>query len=231
MNEGRISAAYFAGAVRDALSAHADAKRAAPMAAYMKGHFAFFGIPTPERRALAKPLIDLAGKGPNADWLIEVAERLWQFPERENQYVACDLLSRHAKQLQAVHEVGLAGLVTARSWWDTVDTLANRVYGPLVANHPALAVRVRSYAAHDDVWLRRVAILHPMHYGEETDVEALAMVLDENLAHPDFFIRKASGWILRQYARTAPDWVRAYVASRADRMSPLTRREALKHLV
>jgi 3-methyladenine DNA glycosylase AlkD len=59
-------------------------------------------------------------------------------------------------------------------------------------------------------------------------------VLDANLEGSlhgkDFFIRKAVGWALRQHARVDPDWVRAYVDSRGDHLSGLSRREALKHL-
>ena len=51
-----------------------------------------------------------------------------------------------------------------------------------------------------------------------------------NLDDRDFFLRKAIGWALRQYARTDPDWVRAFVAAHDDRISGLSRREALKHL-
>jgi 3-methyladenine DNA glycosylase AlkD len=58
----------------------------------------------------------------------------------------------------------------------------------------------------------------------------MARILDANLDDRDFFIRKAIGWALRQYARTDPAWVRAYLASRNSRLSPLSRREAAKHL-
>ena len=51
-----------------------------------------------------------------------------------------------------------------------------------------------------------------------------------NLDDRDFFLRKAIGWALREYAKTDPDWVRAFVAEHGDRLSPLSRREALKHL-
>jgi 3-methyladenine DNA glycosylase AlkD len=47
---------------------------------------------------------------------------------------------------------------------------------------------------------------------------------------PTFWLRKAIGWALRDFARTDPDWVRAEVLRHGDRMSGLSRREALKHL-
>jgi 3-methyladenine DNA glycosylase AlkD len=55
-------------------------------------------------------------------------------------------------------------------------------------------------------------------------------VIIANLADREFFVRKAIGWALRQYARTDPDWVRATVEEYDGRLSGLSRREALKHL-
>jgi 3-methyladenine DNA glycosylase AlkD len=48
--------------------------------------------------------------------------------------------------------------------------------------------------------------------------------------HREFFIRKAIGWALRQYAWTNPDEVRSYLRRNAGRLSPLSFREAAKHL-
>lgn len=225
-----LPAADFAATLRAVFSAHADPARAAPMAAYMKHRFDYFGLPTPLRRALQKPLFAPLGKTPPAGWLIDVAEALWAFPERECQYAACDLLVKFAGRLSADEEPRLAACVRARAWWDTVDMLATRVFGPLVARDPALLRVMDRYATHDDLWLRRVAILYPLHFKAETDTERLTRILDANLGHPDFFIRKAMGWVLRQVARTDPVWVRLYVATRGERVAPLTRREALKHL-
>ena len=84
------------------------------------------------------------------------------------------------------------------------------------------------------LWVRRTAILAQLKHRADTDVDLLSDVLDANLEGSlhgkDFFIRKAVGWALRQHARVDPDWVRAYVDSRGDHLSGLSRREALKHL-
>ena len=65
----------------------------------------------------------------------------------------------------------------------------------------------------------------------DTDVGLLADVRAAlNLDEPDFFVRKGIGWALRAYAQTDPDWVRAFVDAHRDRLSPLSLREATKHL-
>ena len=46
----------------------------------------------------------------------------------------------------------------------------------------------------------------------------------------EFFLRKAIGWVLREYAKTDPDAVLQYVAAHRDRLSGLSRTEALRIL-
>ena len=60
-------------------------------------------------------------------------------------------------------------------------------------------------------WLRRTAVIAQLGFKERTDVELLSDVVLANAADPDFFLRKAIGWALRDHARTAPDWVAAFV--------------------
>jgi len=55
-------------------------------------------------------------------------------------------------------------------------------------------------------------------------------VKDSHKSRSSFWLRKAIGWSLREYARTDPDWVRAEVTRLDGRLSGLSRREALKHL-
>ncbi|MDO6387870.1 DNA alkylation repair protein [Uliginosibacterium sp. 31-12] len=220
----------FAASLREQLAAQAEPSRAGPMAAYMQQRFAFFGLPTPARRAAVKPLLASLGKAPDPDWLLAVAQALWAFDERECQYVAVDLLVKFAARLEARHEPQLAALVQAKAWWDSVDLLAAHVYGGLCRRAPALRARLDGYATHEDIWLRRVAILHQLMYAGDTDRVRLAATLAANLDQTDFFIRKAMGWALRQFARTDPAWVRAWLEAHGGQVSGLTRREALKRL-
>ena len=220
----------FASDLHVQLAAYAEPMKALQMAAYMKQKFAFFGIPTPLRREVVKPFVATLGKNPDPDDLMEVAQTLWQFDERECQYVAVDLLVKFARQLQPRHEPLLVELVQNKSWWDTVDLLASRVFGTLNRNAPELIDRINGYANHKNMWMRRVAILVQLHDGEKTDRIRLAYALESNLNDKDFFIRKAMGWALRQLARTDPIWVQAWLEEHAGQVSGLTRREALKHL-
>jgi 3-methyladenine DNA glycosylase AlkD len=146
------------------------------------------------------------------------------------QYVAADALRRHQRKLEPGHLLALSELIVSKPWWDTVDDLATHAVGPLVRRHPELSAVMDEWIGSENIWLARTAILHQLLWKADTDAGRLFAYADRRAADSDFFIRKALGWALRQYARVDPEAVRSYVGSRRDRLSALTRREALKHL-
>jgi 3-methyladenine DNA glycosylase AlkD len=205
-----------------------DPAAAEPMARYMRDQFAFLGLPRSRRDALQREA--WAGlPRPGETDLVAVARGCWAQPEREYQYAACDYLVRHQKVASDGFIDVVRELVTTKAWWDTVDALAARVAGAIVARHPALGATMRSWAGSQDVWVARTAILHQLHYKERTDAALLFEMCERRAADTEFFIRKAIGWALREYSKTDADAVRRFVAAQAD-LSGLSRREALKWL-
>ncbi|AEV82782.1 putative DNA alkylation repair enzyme [Actinoplanes sp. SE50] len=212
-----------------AFEAARDPVRAPAMAAYMRDQFRFLGLSATARRAAARAV--LAGlPRPDEAVLVDIARACWARDEREFQQFACDFLTAG---LPATSPGSLAlaeELITTKSWWDTVDPLATHFTGGLVRRHPELCRRMDDWSAADDLWLIRTAILHQLHYGAATDTDRLFDYCTRQAGHPDFFVRKAIGWALRHYARTDPQAVRAYLTAHAARLSPLSLREAAKHL-
>jgi 3-methyladenine DNA glycosylase AlkD len=219
-----LTAGGFAAAVEAALGPLADPANAGPMAAYMKHRFKFLGIKTPARRAATRALI----RAQQAE-VVRSAGVLWSKPYREYQYVACDLLERHADTLTASAFPSVLRLATLKSRWDTVDALS-KVVGVLVRRHPQLASKVERLASDKDLWLRRVAILHQLGFKEETDVGRLFRVCLANAVDPEFFISKAIGWALREHAHHDPRAIRRFLDDHPATFSALTVREARKHL-
>jgi 3-methyladenine DNA glycosylase AlkD len=209
-------------------TAAADPDEAGPMRAYMRDAFPFLGIKSPRRRELAKQILRGLPAPTEADLRV-VALACWAQPAREYQYFAIDWLVRHAAVPGPAFLSTVETLVTTRSWWDTVDPLATRVAGRIVSGHPTAVSTMDKWVADDNMWLARTAILHQLHYKADTDTERLFGYCTALAEHRDFFIRKAIGWALRQYARTDPDAVRAFVA-RTPQLSGLSVREATKHL-
>ncbi|MGV9231986.1 DNA alkylation repair protein [Streptomyces nigra] len=209
--------------------AAADPERAAAMRAYMKDVAPFLGIPSPERRALSRSVLQGTPRPDERD-CTAVALRCWRLPEREYQYFAVDLLRRHVRRLSSGFLPVARHLVTTVPWWDTVDALAAHVVGGLVAADPALTAAMDAWIEDDDLWVVRTALLHQLRYGERTDAGRLFAYCLRQSGHPDFFVRKAIGWCLREYAKTDPDAVRDFLAREGGRFAPLSVREALKNI-
>jgi 3-methyladenine DNA glycosylase AlkD len=206
----------------------ADPGRAAAMRAYMKDVAPFLGIPTPARRTLSRSVLAGTARPGEAD-CAAIALRCWELREREYHYFAVDYLRRYAGRCSAGFLPVVRHLVTTVSWWDTVDLLAAHVVGALVAADPALTAEMDAWITHGDLWVARTALLHQLTYKERTDPDRLFGYCLLQSGHPDFFIRKAIGWALREYARTDPEAVRAFVARERGRFAALSVREALKN--
>jgi 3-methyladenine DNA glycosylase AlkD len=215
----------YVNAVEAALTPLRDDTRAAVMAAYMKHHAPFLGIPTPLRREAVKAI-----PKPELSLVHAIARALWQRSEREYHYVAIDLLKRSANRLDPVSSLLLVeALALNNSWWDSVDGLAS-VASTVLRQHPNARGIVRAWAVHESFWVNRLAILHQNGWGPLTDQ---ALLFELCLAHAhtqEFFIRKAIGWALRDYARHKPNEVRNFVQANRHSLSALSVREALKHI-
>ena len=217
--------------IEAALRPLADAQQAVPMRAYMLHQFAFLGIrATPRREALR-------GLPKFTTWtaheLLALADALWAAPEREFQYAAVDLLSKCHRQLGMDSVPHILELVQRKSWWDTVDALAG-VVGDIVlrarATEPDAQRAMDDCLVHPHLWVRRIAMLHQLGWKTQTDQERLFRYALALSGETDFFIRKAIGWALRDYARIQPQAVHRFLAQHTHQFSGLTRREAGKHL-
>jgi 3-methyladenine DNA glycosylase AlkD len=199
------------------------------MVAYMRHQFPYVGIAAPEQRVLNRAVLDGLGHPTEADLRI-VAEACWLRDEREYQYFAVRLLRRYVGICGAGFLNVVRPLITTKPWWDTIDELAAHVVGPLVAKHPGLVATMDDWSDDTNMWLVRTAILHQVRYRDTTDSERLFRYCGAQAGHRDFFVRKAIGWALREYAKVAPDAVRAFAAEHSAELSGLSRREALKNI-
>ncbi|MFD9259780.1 DNA alkylation repair protein [Streptomyces sp. NPDC059538] len=213
----------------EAYGAAADPVRARGMAAYMKDVAPFLGIPTPLRRELSKTVTKDTPKPAETD-CAALALRCWLLPEREYHYFAVDYLRRHVACCSSGLLPVARHLIVTVPWWDTVDLLAAHTVGPLVAADPRLASVMDEWIEDENLWLARTALLHQLRFKTATDSGRLFDHCRRRAGHPEFFLRKAIGWALREYAKTDPDAVRAFVEAERATLSPLSVREALKNL-
>ncbi len=211
-----------------ALNDAADVEAAPAMEAYQRNQFKYFGIKSPARRAAQKPVL-LASQQLSEAELVAFVDRCWSQPQREFQYCAVDVLRKNHATLTTGSITDVHRWITTKSWWDTVDFLGPHIVGSLVKKKPQLTSLMDQWVTDEDTWLTRAAILHQLMYKDETDGDRLFRYCDLRGGDDEFFIRKALGWALRQYARFEPEAVQRYVANNETRLSTLTKREALKH--
>jgi 3-methyladenine DNA glycosylase AlkD len=204
-----------------------DADLALPMARYMKSHFTFLGLPRPTRDRLQKDFLRAVRREKHIDW--GFVGKCWELDQREYQYLAVDYLLVLRDEMQPGDLDRLETMLTRRSWWDTVDTIAVRLVGGLGLKYPELIrPRILVWAAGKDPWLRRSAILFQLKYKEHTDPDLLGELIEMNTGSGGFFIDKAIGWALREYSKTAPAWVKGFIASHE--LAPLSFREGSRYL-
>ncbi len=226
------AATKLATSVRSALAAAADPERAPRMQAYMKSAMPYRGIRSPDLRAIAKSVLAEHPLASCDAWQAAILE-LWRGAQfREERYAALELLAqkRHRECRTPSVLPMYEELITTGAWWDYVDEVAHHV-GDLLRSHPPEVRPVMLAWSHDeDLWKRRVSIICQISFKKDTDLELLYANIEPNLADRSFWIRKAIGWALRAYAWTDPREVARYVAANQDRLSGLSRREALKNI-
>jgi 3-methyladenine DNA glycosylase AlkD len=209
--------------IRAALQPLADPARAPAMRAYMRGRFEFLGIATPVRRAAIKPVVKSLRQ---PELLLPLAHALWRMPEREYHYAALDMLAIHWQQLQPADIPALIGLARQHAWWDSVDAMAGVIGDVLRHGHDYMDDAI----GDPDFWVRRIALLHQLGWRAQTDAPRLYRYCRVLAHEKEFFIQKAIGWALRDYARHAPDDVKTFTLQYRDTLAPLSYREANKHL-
>jgi 3-methyladenine DNA glycosylase AlkD len=213
------------------LSQHKNPDRAAAQQAYMKSAVPYLGLSMSALRTIVRQQ--------TRTW--QVDQSTWQdtfldlwdtATHREHRYAANTIArARFAQKWQSPHLLPTyEHLIVTGAWWDYVDEIAAHLVGEVLRQHHREASEVvRDWASADDLWLRRTAILCQLRHRTETDQQLLAEVIELNAADPSFWIRKAIGWALREYARSNRDWVLQKVIALSAKLSPLSKREAMKH--
>jgi 3-methyladenine DNA glycosylase AlkD len=217
--------------LRNALRAAANPDKAPGMQAYMKSTMPYLGINSAPLAAICRSHLDGRQVMTFACWR-DTTLALWRAAEfREERYAAI-AITRHRRH--DVHQRLAAlplyrELIVTGAWWDYVDTIASHQIGGLLQRHPKeMAMTLRAWSTHDDMWLRRTSIIAQLGFGRDLDRRLLYDCIEPSIDRREFFLRKAIGWALRQYARSEPAEVLRYVKANRARLSVLSKREALK---
>ena len=228
-NAGKLQEeqAFTLEAVIQTLSARSNPDKTSSMKAYMRNQFEYFGLNSPEMREVQKPFLAAVRQQKSIDW--GLVQGLWDAPQRELQYFAVSYLFTLKQRLQSSDLPKIKALIQQKSWWDTVDSL-DALVGHLVRQDETLKDLMLTWSQDPDFWVRRAAIDHQLGFKQATDTALLKATILNNLGSHEFFINKAIGWSLRDYAWTNPTWVSAFLLEYREKLAALSFREAAKHL-
>lgn len=212
------------------LSARAVPADAGPMQAYMKTDMPFYGVKKKARTEVERILAREYPATDREDYRMAV-EALWELPHREEKYLAIAYARAFPLFIAFPHLDLYERLVVEGAWWDLVDEVAAHLVGALVrSDRGPMRPVLGGWIDGDDMWLRRTAIICQLRHRADTDAEVLFDFCRRRAHDREFFIRKAIGWALREYARTDAEAVRAFLERHGDELSGLSRREASRHL-
>jgi 3-methyladenine DNA glycosylase AlkD len=218
--------------VRAALAKVAEPERAAPMQAYAKSAMPYLGVTAVPLRQVCREVFAALELPTAAAWRRAVLG-LWRGARyREERYCAIELTgARRFDRFQDLAALPMyEEMIVTGAWWDYVDAIAGHRLGTLLRRFPReMRKEMLAWSRSDDLWKRRSAILCQLTFKKDTDLELLYSTIEPALDSKEFFLRKAIGWALRQYAWTDPKEIRRYVREHEKELSPLSRREALKN--
>jgi 3-methyladenine DNA glycosylase AlkD len=216
--------------LRKEMKKASDSAKAVPMQAYMKTSQPFYGIPATPHRQIFRQAIR---KHPiqSRDEYEQAIEELWAGKYREEMYQALEI-AEHCITYQDEREWAFyEKLVQTATNWDTLDWIVGKLVSTLVLRHRKFERVLKIWADSENFWVRRASLLAHLHHKEETNTKLLAATILKLAHEKEFFIRKAIGWVLRDYSYTNPDWVREFVEKHETELSGLSRREAFKQIL
>ena len=216
---------YFA-ELAETFEKHANPIIAANAKAYMRNKLEFYGLPSPLRKQLLAEFIAKSGYPSYAE-IDEMIHFAWEQPQREWQYAAMDITAKFVKKAEPDLIDLSEWMITHKSWWDSVDFVAPNIAGLLFNKFPETRMHyIEKWMQSGHLWLMRSCLIHQLRYNKTADRDLLFSLCERLAGHPDFFIRKAIGWSLRQYSKAYPEAVIEFVHSHE--FSNLSRKEALK---
>lgn len=217
--------------VQQQLQALANPGKAGPMAAYLKTDMPFYGVQKPDRVPMYKETKKRFRPESQRDYEKAVLA-LWALPHREEKYAAIAFALQNEIFITTKSLSLYERLIREGAWWDLVDGVAADLVGRVLLEYRGRTRPVIERWIDDhDLWIRRTALIVHLRHKEHTDANQLFDHCLRRAHEKEFFIRKAIGWALREYSKTAPQEVRDFLFENRKVLSGLSFREGAKRLV
>lgn len=213
--------------IKELFENNQNKENAEAMSKYMKNQFIFYGIASPDRKALYKDLIKSEKATKKIDWVF--LNKCYHDTHREFQYLVYDYLLSMKKYVIFEDIDKIRYYIVTKSWWDTIDFLS-KVIGEIGLRDTRVHDLMLEWSEIDNIWIKRTAILHQLAYKDKTNTALLESIIKNCLGSKEFFINKAIGWALREYSKTNPEWVKAFIDRYTNKMNSLSIKEASKYI-
>lgn len=182
----------------------------------------FIGVRVPATRAIVRRFRGLS---------LDEIDRLLDDPEHEHRLAGLLLLIEAGRRdLEPAVDRYLAAIARGRvNNWDLVDSSAEHLLGRwLLDRDRGLLDR---FAASDDLWERRVAVLSTFAFIKAGDASTTLRLAERLLGDRHDLIHKAVGWMLREVGKRVDRGVlRGFLDAHAARMPRVMLAYATEHL-
>lgn len=206
-----------------------DIENAKKMQTYMKTEQFFYGVNSPSRKQIFRE-VKKNFKIKSQEEYQKIIMELWEGKSREEMYFALDVAETNKKFIKVEAFPFFENLVFTATNWDTLDWICSKLISPLILQNRDLEKTLKKWSDSENFWVRRASILSHLKHKENTNTEFLSKIILKLAHEKEFFIRKAIGWILREYSYVNPNWVVEFVKVNEEKLSGLSKREALKRI-
>jgi len=216
--------------LQQAFALKAESNRAAQQQAYMKSAMPFWGIAKPDLDIITKSILRKYPPADNAEYRDTISYLFKHANHREEWYAALNY-ARHYKKYITEDNIDIyIEIILLSQWWDIVDTVADHLIGKALFKNPQLSDYLLTWIKHENMWIRRTALITQLKYKQLTDFALLAQLITYTAHEKEFFIRKAIGWALREYSKTNPAAVKQFIETNVTLLSGLSLREGSKYV-
>jgi len=196
---------------------------------YHKSDLQFNGLAVPVMRKIASGALKQIS---SAQELFVLFNELWKTRDFESRNIAVFMLMKRIKWLEEKQFDMFYPLFRDCDGWALTDYLGIKILGEFLRKYKIFHDQVDAWKDDDHLWVRRAGIIRFIAMAQNRDAWPWRMesIMEYHFSESDFFIRKALGWNLREWAKSEPEHVANYINFHKNVMSPLTIREGAKHL-
>lgn len=167
--------------------------------------------------------------------VLELAGALVAGGTHEGRQAGYEIVEKRTDTRPLLDRATLEALGAGNDNWASVDTFATRVAGPAWREGRIGDGAIAEWAASDDVWWRRTAVvctvaLNTKARGGTGDVDRTLAVCRRLAADPADMVAKGVSWALRSLVQHDPDAVRGFLAEYDNVLGARVKREVRNKL-